>query len=415
MVAGMLARFGQIITWRSAMIMFGLLFLNLTFMSPAQGLIPVFVEKVLERPPFFTSLVVSLHTVVYGAMLLVGGVLADRLGAKWTLVLGFCGAIAVGLMLRLQSPWWLLAIAPVYGMLFSFMTIGSRTYLARALPLAQMGIGGAVYFLCLTISMAVGSAIGGRIADTAGFGMLGLIAIIAGLVLVPLSAWLLPSVQAEPKDTESGEDAQHSSAGFADYVDMLRNSRILALCGLRFCATYFYGTMNLLLVLQIFRLTDSVTFVGLYGSAILFIIGPTQLVIGWAADKHGREGPVRMAAVFVLCGAVLITLFINNVWALAASGLLANMGAWWFSGLYPKLVVEAGPPEEQGRLIAITEFFWAVGILAGTMISGALASVFLRLPFIVCILVTIPMLLLALMVARGYHRAPDSDTAAPAG
>ena len=412
MVAGLRARMGQFASWRSVVIMFGLLFLNLTFMSPAQGLIPVFVEKVLERPPFFTSLVVSLHTVVYGAMLLVGGVLADRLGAKWTLILGFCGAIAVGLMLRLESWWLLLVIAPIYGLLFSFMTTGSRTYLARALPLAQMGIGGAYYFLCLTISMAVGSAIGGRIADTAGFAVLGLVAIVAGLVLVPLSAWLLPSVEAERDEDDAAEDAEEHKAAFTDYLALLRDSRILSLCGLRFCATYFYGTMNLLLVLQLFRLTDSVTFVGLYGSAILFIIGPTQLVIGWIADKRGREGPVRMAAVFVLVGAVLITFFINNVWALAASGLLANMGAWWFSGLYPKLVVEAGPPEMQGRLIAITEFFWAVGILAGTLISGALASVFLRLPFMVCVLVLIPMFLLAMLVARGYHRAPDSESAA---
>ena len=412
MVAGLRARMGQFASWRSVVIMFGLLFLNLTFMSPAQGLIPVFVEKVLERPPFFTSLVVSLHTVVYGAMLLVGGVLADRLGAKWTLILGFCGAIAVGLMLSLESWLLLLAIAPIYGLLFSLMTTGSRTYLARALPLAQMGIGGAYYFLCLTISMAVGSAIGGRIADTAGFAVLGLVAIVAGLVLVPLSAWLLPSVEAERDEDDTTEDAEEHKAAFTDYLALLRDSRILSLCGLRFCATYFYGTMNLLLVLQLFRLTDSVTFVGLYGSAILFIIGPTQLVIGWIADKRGREGPVRLAAVFVLVGAVLITFFIDNVWALAASGLLANMGAWWFSGLYPKLVVEAGPPEMQGRLIAITEFFWAVGILAGTLISGALASVFLRLPFMVCVLVLVPMFLLAMLVARGYHRAPDNESAA---
>ena len=407
MIADLRARMGQFASWRSVVIMFGLLFLNLTFMSPAQGLIPVFVEKVLELTPFYTAIVVSLHTVVYGVMLLVGGVLADRLGAKWTLVLGFCGAIAVGLMLQMKTFWLLLLIAPVYGLLFSFMTTGSRSYLARALPLAQMGIGGAYYFLCLTISMAVGSAIGGRIADTAGFAVLGLVAIIAGLVLVPLSAWLLPSVEAERDEDDAAENAAEHKAAFADYLALLRDSRILSLCGLRFCATYFYGTMNLLLVLQIFRLTDSVTFVGLYGSAILFIIGPTQLVIGWIADKHGREGPVRMAAVFVLGGAVLITLLINNVWALAASGLLANMGAWWFSGLYPKLVVEAGPPEMQGRLIAITEFFWAVGILAGTLISGALATVFLRLPFIVCVLVLIPMFLLAMMVARGYHRPPE--------
>lgn len=407
MIADLRARMGQFASWRSVVIMFGLLFLNLTFMSPAQGLIPVFVEKVLELTPFYTAIVVSLHTVVYGVMLLVGGVLADRLGAKWTLVLGFCGAIAVGLMLQMKTFWLLLLIAPVYGLLFSFMTTGSRSYLARALPLAQMGIGGAYYFLCLTISMAVGSAIGGRIADTAGFAVLGLVAIIAGLVLVPLSAWLLPSVEAERDEDDAAENAAEHKAAFADYLALLRDSRILSLCGLRFCATYFYGTMNLLLVLQIFRLTDSVTFVGLYGSAILFIIGPTQLVIGWIADKHGREGPVRMAAVFVLGGAVLITLLINNVWALAASGLLANMGAWWFSGLYPKLVVEAGPPEMQGRLIAITEFFWAVGILAGTLISGALATVFLRLPFIVCVLVLIPMFLLAMLVARGYHRPPE--------
>ncbi len=411
MVAGLQARMGQFASWRSVVIMFGFLFVNFVFMSPAHGLMPVFVEKVLERPPFFTSIVVSLHTVVYGAMLLVGGVLADRLGAKWTLVLGFCGAIAVGLMLRLQSPVMLLLIAPVYGLLFSFATIGSRTYLARALPLVQMGIGGAVYFLCLTVSLAVGSAFGGTIADTWGFGALGLIAIVSGLVIVPIAAWLLPSVESDREEPDTDESAEEQRAAFSDYLGLLRDPRILSLCGLRFCATYFYGTMNLLLVLQLFRLTDSVILVGLYASAILFIISPTQLVIGWVADKHGRSGPVRLAAVLVLGGAVLTTLLINNLWGLAASGLLANMGLWWFSGLYPKLVAEAGSGEEQGRLIAITEFFWALGILAGTLISGALASVFLQLPFIVCVGVTIPMFLLALLVAKGFHRVPDSTSA----
>ena len=412
MVASLRARMGRFASWRSVLIMFGLLFVNLVFMSPAQGLIPVFVEKELEQPPFFTAIVVSLQTAVYGVMLLVGGVLADRLGAKWTLVLGFCGAIAVGLMLQMKTIWLLLVIAPVYGLLFSFMTTGSRTYLARALPLVQMGIGGAFYFLCLTISMAVGSAIGGWIADTWGFANLGLIAITAGLVLVPLTARLLPSVESDHKEPDSDKSAEERRAAFSDYFGLLRDPRILSLCGLRFCATYFYGTMNLLLVLQLFRLTDSVTFVGVYGSAILFIIGPTQLIIGWAADKYGRSGPVLMAAVFVLGGAVLITLFINDQWWLVGSGLLANMGAWWFSGLYPKLVAEAGSAEEQGRLIAITEFFWAVGILAGTLISGALVSVFLRLPFIVCVGLRFLCSSWPCWLARGYHRAPDSETAA---
>ena len=49
MIADLRARMGQFASWRSVVIMFGLLFLNLTFMSPAQGLIPVFVEKVRQR------------------------------------------------------------------------------------------------------------------------------------------------------------------------------------------------------------------------------------------------------------------------------------------------------------------------------------------------------------------------------
>ena len=42
MVSKLHARMGQLGTWRPVLIMFGLLSLNLTFMSPAQALIPVF-------------------------------------------------------------------------------------------------------------------------------------------------------------------------------------------------------------------------------------------------------------------------------------------------------------------------------------------------------------------------------------
>ena len=179
----------------------------------------------------------SLNTAVYGIMLLVGGVLADRLGAKWTLVLGFCGAIAVGLMLRLQSPVLLLVIAPVYGLLFSFATIGSRTYLARGPPLSADGDwAGALLLSCASpypwrwaAQLAAGLPIRQALAHWAWF------AIVAGLVLVPLTAWLLPSVEAKRNESEPATEAEEPKASFSDYLALLRNARILS--SLRLCAS----------------------------------------------------------------------------------------------------------------------------------------------------------------------------------
>ncbi len=369
-------------------------FLNATLGTPGRSLFPVYVEKVLGGSPILTSSLFSLQNLVRLAILFIGGMLADRVGAKYLMLLGMTAVSIGGLMFLVSDTRVLILLSLLYGALFTLRTTSSRAYLALVAPLGSMGLMGALYFTGPTIGSALGNAAAGPIADLFSFRTLGIVMLVGNLVLVFFGMLFLPHVKLEQIQTTSAWEMLQS------YRVLWRRPLILRLIGIRFLPTWWLGTSSVLLPLLIFRLTDSVTAVALYATVSALVTGASGLFVGWLSDRIGRGIPVIASSITLALGPLGCALYADNALLLAASAIFTSLGGQWLASLMPSLVFVSGGGHEQGRLTAITEAAWTCGNLGGTMAAGLLIGLGAPLPFILAGALNIGTVMLALQAAR---------------
>lgn len=396
------------LTWVAMSAFFVILFLNVGAANPPRAQLPVYVESELAAAPIVTSIVQSTFHVVFAAMLLVGGFLADRFRPKRTFIIGLLTPAVAGFLLIAQEVWLLAIVAALTGTFFALHAAGSRAYLVLAVPLKRMGLLGNLYELGFTLGAAIGNAAVGIIAARSGFQLAGIIIVVMGVVTaVAAQIWLPPIA---PKVVSA------APVTLGSYWQLARRRSVQLLLLLRGLPTIYWATGQLVIGIQLLRLTGSPVAPALFYAVSLLTIGATMLPVGWAADRWGSGLPVLVSSVLVITGAVLAAIFVNSVWGLVCGAFVGHLGAWWLSGLFPLLVAESGTHDEQGRLVAVTEMAWNIGAVVGALGAGALLTIHLSAPFLMAAWLNIPTLLIAMLVASGGHRATNREpVAATAG
>ena len=91
--------------------------------------------------PAFTSLLVSLETVMGGLISVTAGALADRLGHRLVLVIGILGFSAGLLQYLTGVPWLLVALAVVLGLAHGMRSTSGQSYLLTASSRQSVGRG----------------------------------------------------------------------------------------------------------------------------------------------------------------------------------------------------------------------------------------------------------------------------------
>lgn len=385
------------LTWVAMSAFFVILFFNVGAANPPRAQLPVYVESELAAAPIVTSVVQSTFHIVFAAMLLLGGFLADRFRPKRTFVIGLLTPAVAGFLLIAQEVWLLALIAALTGTFFALHAAGSRAYLVLAVPLKRMGLLGNLYELGFTLGAAIGNAAVGIVAARSGFQLAGMIIVVMGVVTAVAAQIWLPPVA--PKD------ASAAPVTLGSYWQLARRRSVQLLLLLRGLPTIYWATGQLVIGIQLLRLTGSPVAPALFYAVSLLTIGTTMLPVGWAADRWGSGLPVLVSTVLVIIGAVLAAIFVNNAWGLVCGAFVGHLGAWWLSGLFPLLVAESGTHDEQGRLVAVTEMAWNIGAVVGALGAGALLTVHLSAPFLVAAWLNVPTLFIAMLVASGGHRA----------
>lgn len=387
---------------------FVILFLNVGAANPPRAQLPVYVESELAAVPIVTSIVQSTFHIVFAAMLLVGGFLADRFRPKRTFIIGLLTPAVAGFLLIAQEIWLLVIVAALTGTFFALHAAGSRAYLVLAVPLKRMGLLGNLYELGFTLGAAIGNAAVGIIAARSGFQLAGMIIVVMGVVTALAAQIWLPPVAPKVVST--------APVTLGSYWLLARRRSVQLLLLLRGLPTIYWATGQLVIGIQLLRLTGSPVAPALFYAVSLLAIGTTMMPVGWAADRWGSGLPVLVSTVLVIIGAVLAAIFVNSAWGLVCGAFFGHLGAWWLSGLFPLLVAESGTHDEQGRLVAVTEMAWNIGAVVGALGAGALLTVHLSAPFLVAAWLNIPTLFIAMLVASGGHRAMNREpVAATAG
>ena len=299
---------------------------------------------------------------------LFGAVASDRLGPKLSLVVGLLATAAAACVFLVASEWMLILLAVLHGGGHGLVTIGGETYLVRAARARQVGAASAAYFLGNTMGSAVGAAAGGAILEATSFATLGRLMLGASLAMTAAALIWLPRIA--PRAGRA-----RGSFGNAD--------RLLEHVAPRLHETFYRNRAAAQRLLgdrrsgHAIRRRDSHRLQR--HSGVLCRTEPAggngrMLVAGPVSDRIGRKHIFTGLIASMALGAAALGLTTGNAAAFFAMGVFATGAAWALAGQIPALVKDIAVPGEAGRMMGLSLFPTAVGILIGAQLHGRLTE-----------------------------------------
>jgi len=314
---------------------------------------------------------------------LLGGVIVDRKGERWTAIAGLtllaACATATGL-----APNYPVAIVSwgIAGVGSAVSSASMFTYIVKVAPADRVGRVLSFFFGAFNIGVIAGGALGGVVA--AQFGLAAplfvyavIVAIGAG-IYVPL--FIPPIERPAPRDAVATPEIEGGSPEVP-----LPSSRpvrsMLALPG--FMTAMVINLAYLWMVAAVFNTLLSLfardelgmptATIGLLFSLTVAVEFIVLFPAGAWADRYGRKSVV-VPGLLGLALSIGLMGFAGSVWVLAAL-LVATGVTGGFAGVPPAAMVSDVVPEHQkGLAMGTFRFFGDIGFLLGPLVAGAASN-----------------------------------------
>ncbi|MCY3800935.1 MAG: MFS transporter [Chloroflexi bacterium] len=341
-----------------------LLFINGVVFGPFLPFLPVYVEEELELSQTFTANFRTISLFLMATFVLLGGVLSDSLGPKKSMMLGLIGTPVAAAVFIIVNPGVLLALSIYRGISDGLLNGGGQTYMIATAPASRLGAATAIYFLGNTLGSALGSLIGGVILELSSFTILGFAMLATSGPVLLAVLFLLPDVQTgasgRPKVTEV----------LRGYREIVGRRHVWTLSSMQFLRTTFWGAASLTMPFLMNELTGSKIAVSAFNTVSLVVGMASMIVVGAISDRIGRRKIVMGCIAGIGISSALLALSSGNAPGLFVAGTLATTIAWTLSGQVTPLAKEMSEQGEEGRLVGMILFPWALGMLAGAQIHG---------------------------------------------
>ncbi|MCY4402802.1 MAG: MFS transporter [Candidatus Poribacteria bacterium] len=351
--------------------------------GPVHLFLPVYAEAILGESPLFTALLRAIPIGLGGVTALIGGKLSDRFGRKPTLLIGMTGAVIIGCLFTTQIPFLILGFLCYEGIASGFKTAGGQSYLISSVSEDRLGFATGLYFISSTVGSAIGNAIAGEIIHRISYKIFGTAAVILSGIVFVCACFFLPRLRQHIDNNRIKKDGLwRSTLNAGNYINLCWRPNIQLLIGLRVFPTYYWGSVNLLMPILIYRIAgDKVT--GYYGATSLLFAFACQFVTGKICDAIGHRTPALVANVFVTILAFGLVFFHDSLVGLEIFGILGAGAAWSLSTTIPRFINEFTEPHEKGHGVGLTHLAWSTGFLLGYVVSGILITISIQLPFII--------------------------------
>jgi len=289
---------------------------------------------------------------------LAAGGLADRVGRKRLLVIGWLVALPVPLLIGLAPSWWFIVAANLLlgvnqGLAWS-MTVVMKIDLAgpRRRGLA-LGLNEAAGYLGVAATAFLTGALAASYAPLTVVWVGAALIVLVGLS-ISIFAVRDTGAQVALEQLAHGTDrSAHATLGGAFAQASLRDP-ILRACSQA-------GLVN--------NLNDALAW-GLVAAAYPVVWGAGQLATGWLSDHTGRK-PLITAGMIVQAGALGLLVAGDGAFAPSlAAALLLGAGT---AMVYPTLIAavsDASQPRDRARVVGVYRFWRDFGFVLGALIAG---------------------------------------------
>jgi MFS family permease len=306
---------------------------------------------------------------------LVSGDLAERIGRKRLLVLGWAFALPVAPLIALAPSWWFIVAANVLlginqGFAWS-MTVVMKIDLAgpRRRGLA-LGLNEAAGYLGLAAAAFVSGILAASYAPRTvvwiGAGVLSGLGLLISVVAVRDTGAHVAHEQ------EKHGDASTTALGLrAAFVEATLRNPVLRACSQAGMVNNLNDALAWgLAPLYLAAHGASVREVAVVAATYPVVWGAGQLVTGWLSDSTGRK---RLIAAGMLVQASALALLLAGNGAFTPSLVAAVLLGIGTAMVYPTLIAavsDASQPRDRARTVGVYRFWRDFGFVLGALIAG---------------------------------------------
>jgi len=305
---------------------------------------------------------------------LAAGELAERIGRKRLLVLGWLVALPVPLLIGLAPSWWFIVAANVLlgvnqGLAWS-MTVVMKIDLAgpRRRGLA-LGLNESAGYLGVAATAFLTGALAASYAPLTVVWVGAALIVLVGLLL---SVFVVRDTGAQValEQQAHGDSSAHASLRAAFAQASLRDP-ILRACSQAGLVNNLNDALAWgLAPLYLAAHGASVREIAIVAAAYPVVWGGGQLLTGWLSDHTGRK-PLITAGMLVQAGALGLLVAGDGAFAPSlAAALLLGAGT---AMVYPTLlaaVSDASQPRDRARVVGVYRFWRDFGFVLGALIAG---------------------------------------------
>ncbi len=344
--------------------------------SASMPIIPFYLQDMgitdANQLNFWVGIIQSVSSIALGLIAPVWGRLADSYGRRPMLLRAmFGGSIVIAMMGFVTSPWQLLALRTLQGLLTG--TVGAATVLVAAtVPVQETGFGMGLLQTAIFVGGSVGPMIGGFVSDLtshrATFYVTSLLLAAAGVIVTRY-------VREEFVPQKSAGSFLHRMV--PDFSPVLHSLPLLALLAISFAVQMANAVVNPILPLFVQQITSNQTMVASETGMVLGFGALSSAIAAAIIGRFSYRMGYKRTLSFALTGAFLFTLpqaFSGTTMQLL---LFRILGGFFLGGALPSinaLIARNTSPENQGSVYGINTSVSSAGMAIGPAL-GAIAAV----------------------------------------
>jgi MFS family permease len=318
--------------------------------------LPVYVRQ-LGAEEWQIGIAVSTYSLVGLLVQVAGGYIADRVGRKRPMVVGFLGAaVALGLYAAVPSVWWVVGMRVLHGAtgaLFVpalFALIGERAGLRRA---EVMGRVGALIGLAAILAPPLGG-IGARVIGAPAV-------FVTIAVLMALMAVLVWRTVPETL-TGTGERE-------LKLLEVVRVPTLLIVYAVTAAFTFCMGVLAYGFPLLVVERGYTTATAGQLLGGMALVAVPVMAYVRW-----GQPLARALLGLGLIAGCLALLWYLHDLGAFALVMGLYGIG---FGLVFPAIHVltfDAAPPQLRGTAFAALYVAYSGGIILGPVVAGSLSG-----------------------------------------
>ena len=328
--------------------------------------------------PAFTGLVASLYGLGGSAASVAGGVLADRIGRRPTLLVAQTSTAVMTLALGLVHPTWAIAVAAaVLGFTSSASRPAVSAIMADVVRPEDRVRAYSLNYWAINIGFAVSAGAAGLIAAH-GYLLLFIgdaaTTLLCAVVVFTRVPETRPEAAAVPEAASVASTASASSASVSIGLGaVLRDPVFMAFVGLTFLAGFVDGQGSIALPIVMGRQGFSPADYGLVVSLNGVLIVLLQIPITRIIQGRSRALMLSVAAVLTGCGFGL-TAFAGSAWFYALTVTVWTAGEMLRVPPGMAIVAELSPVHARGRYQGVYSLAWSGASFLAPLTAGFLLA-----------------------------------------